>query len=279
MKNILRKISRGSIYTLVWSMALLVILPVLWVVFTSLKSNTEIILGPYVVPASLQFNNYVRAFIKAGIGKYTLNTFFVVGVSMCLMLLFSVPGAYSLARLNFKGSKLINGLYIACLFLQVNVLLVPLFILANKLQIYDNLLGLGLILASLQVPYMTFLLQGFMRGIPKDYEYAAMIDGCSYTGILINVVIPMSKPAIVTSAVLGFFAFFNEYILTLVMVPTDSKKTLSVGLANLYEVQRYATDWGALFAGLVIVLIPTVIIYAIGQDKLVKGMNVGGIKG
>ena len=122
-------------------------------------------------------------------------------------------------------------------------------------------------------------LTGFLRSIPRDYEEAAMIDGCGPFRILTSIIIPMCKPGIVTVCMISAMAAWNEYPVALVMVTDPTKATLPVGLANLYEIQRYATDWGALFAALVLALIPTVILFIVGQKQLVQGLSVGGVKG
>lgn len=260
--------------------ALTVVFPLLWDIVTSLKSNKEILTNPWTLPAVLQFDNYVRAFITARMGSYFFNSVFVVSVSMALLLLLVIPAAYSLSRLQLKRiSKLIGNIYIACLFLQINVLLVPIFLLMNKMNMLDSRLGLCVVMVATAIPFPTYLLMGFMKSISREYEYAAMIDGCSYFHILTKIIIPLSKPSIITVSILAFFQFFNEYILTFVVITSDEKMTLPVGLSNLYEIQRYATDWGALFAALVIMLVPTLLVYSVGQKSLTQGMSVGGLKG
>ena len=140
-------------------------------------------------------------------------------------------------------------------------------------------LALGVLYATMQFPFAIFLLTGFLRSIPRDYEEAAMIDGCGPFRILTSIIIPMCKPGIVTVCMISAMAAWNEYPVALVMVTDPTKATLPVGLANLYEIQRYATDWGALFAALVLALIPTVILFIVGQKQLVQGLSVGGVKG
>lgn len=257
-----------------------VVFPILWNLTTSFKTNTEIMTSPWSFPKVLQFENYIRAFTKARMADYFLNSVFVVALSMALLLILVVPAAYSLTRLNLKRlSKIITNIYIACLFLQVNVLLVSIFILMSKLNMVDSRVGLSIVMVATNIPFNTFFLAGFMKTISKEYEYAAMIDGCSHFSILTKIIVPLSAPAITTVSILSFFSFFNEYILTLVVISSDSKKTLPVGLANLYEVQRYATDWGALFAALIIMLAPVLVVYLFGQKSLTRGMGVGGLKG
>lgn len=265
-------------YCIVVFAAAMVIIPLAWVVMTSLKANNEVIAGPYVLPEVLQFDNYVRAFEKAQIGQYFLNTVLLVIVSMTLLLLLSVPAAYSISRIRFKGSKALLSTYIGCMFLQVNVLLVPIFLLVTDIGLYDTRLIVWVILATLQVPFSTFLLTNYMKNISKDYDHAAMIDGANHWRIMWHVIIPQSKPAIATVAVLSFMSFFNEYILTYILISDQSKWTIAVGITNLFEVEKTATDWSAMFASLVLVMIPTIIVYIIGQKALLGGMNVGGLK-
>ena len=122
-------------------------------------------------------------------------------------------------------------------------------------------------------------LQGFMSAVPRDYEESARIDGATNIQLLSRVMVPLAKPGIATITMLSAMGFWNEYPLALVLLTDDAKKTLPIGMANLFEVQKYATDWGALFAGLVIIMIPTMIIYLIGQRYLLQGIGAGGLKG
>lgn len=167
----------------------------------------------------------------------------------------------------------------AAIFIQATYIMIPLFLQMNKLNLLNSLTALGVLYATMQFPFAIFLLTGFLRSIPRDYEEAAMIDGCGPFRILTSIIIPMCKPGIVTVCMISAMAAWNEYPVALVMVTDPTKATLPVGLANLYEIQRYATDWGALFAALVLALIPTVILFIVGQKQLVQGLSVGGVKG
>ena len=133
--------------------------------------------------------------------------------------------------------------------------------------------------AVMQFPFCIFTLQGFMSAVPRDYEESARIDGATNIQLLSRVMVPLAKPGIATITMLSAMGFWNEYPLALVLLTEDAKKTLPIGMANLFEVQKYATDWGALFAGLVIIMIPTIIIYLIGQRYLLQGIGAGGLKG
>ena len=167
----------------------------------------------------------------------------------------------------------------AAIFIQATFIMIPLFLQMNLLHLLNNRTAIAVLYATMQFPFAIFVLVGFLKAIPKDYEEAAMIDGCGQFRILVKVIMPMAKAGIVTVCMISAMSSWNEFPVALVMLTDPKKQTLPVGLANLYEVQRYATDWGALFAALVLALIPTVIIFLVGQKQLIQGMNVGGLKG
>lgn len=258
--------------------AFLFLYPMMWNLWSSFKSNTEFLMAPFDFPKGIEIDNYVRAFTKANMGAYFLNSLYVVIAATALTLLFVIPISYVLARYKFKGSKIILNFFMCCIFIQATYIMVPLFLQLNTMNLLDNLTAMSLVYAVFRFPFSIFLLVGFMKGIPIAYEEAAQIDGCSRIRILISIIIPMAKPGIVTVGMLSAMAYWNEYPLALVLIQSEEKKTLPVGLANLYEVQQYATDWSALFAALIIVLVPTILIYLLGQKQLIGGVGMGGIK-
>lgn len=198
---------------------------------------------------------------------------------MILLLILVVPASYALSRFRFKLSKPINMLFMAGLFINSTYIVVPIFLLVNQFGLLDNRLMLCVIYAVTTLPFNIYLLTGFMQGIPTAYEEAAQIDGCGFFGTLFKIIIPMSKPGLVTIIMFAFMQYWNEYVLSLTLITSDHKKTLSVGLKNVMEMQKYATDWGAMFAGLVIVMLPTMIFYSLVQKKLTSGLSLGGLKG
>jgi N-acetylglucosamine transport system permease protein len=243
---------------------------------SSFKTNEEFLLSQTAFPKSLALDNYARAFQKASVGNYFMNSVFVVILAICFLLVFIVPTSYVLARFRFFGSRFIENIYMTCLF--VGAPLVPLYLLLFRLRMTDNLVWLSFIYAIGNFPFDIFLLSGYMRSIPKSYADAAYIDGCGNWGILLRVIVPLVRPGIATVTMLSAMGFWNEYMLALVLLRTEAIKTLPVGIAHLYAVQKRATDFGALFAALVIVLVPTIIIYLVGQKSLLRGIGVGGIK-
>lgn len=259
--------------------SLLVVVPILWAVATSFKTSAEYLADPWALPGKLQFDNYVNAFVKANMGDYFLNSIFVTVLSLVILFLLVVPASYALSRFTFKFSKTINLMFMAGLFISANYIVVPLFLNLQKINGLDNHLMLCVVYAATNLPFNIYLLSGFMKGIAYDYEEAAALDGCGYLKTLYLVIVPMCKPGLITVALFGFMSFWNEYMLALTLLTTPEKRTLSVGLKNLMEIQKFATDWGAMFAGLVLVMIPTMIFYALVQKKLTEGMGIGGLKG
>ncbi|MDR9854395.1 carbohydrate ABC transporter permease [Paenibacillus sp. VCA1] len=272
-------VRNGLLRILLVIQALAVAYPLLWNVMASFKTNEEVMESPWSLPKSLQWDNYVRAFTTAKIGDYMLNSVLVVVLSMIMLIIMAVPTAYVLGRMRFRGQKLISNLYMAGLFIGGVYIIVPLFILMNDLHMLDNRFWLSAVYATGTLSFSIYLLTGFMKSIPADFEEAAMIDGCGYFSTLFRIIMPMVRPGIITMVVFSFFDFWNEYVLAMTLVTSDAKKTIPIGLSNLMQIQQFATDWGSLFAGLVIVLVPTVVIYTLLQKKLTEGLMLGGVKG
>ena len=259
--------------------AIVMMFPLVWNIYSSFKTNTEFLTNAFALPGGLEWDNYVRAIAKSELGANIFNSLFVVLETLCILMLCAIPCSYCLVRYKFFGVKVITTVYMAAIFIQATYIMIPLFLQMNALGMLNNRAAMGFLYAAMQFPFAIFLMTGFMRSIPRDYEEAAMIDGCGPAGILRRVIIPMAKPGIVTVGMISAMSAWNEYPVALVMLTDSAKQTLPIGIANLYEIQKYATDWGALFAALVLALIPTVILFIIGQKQLLQGMNVGGLKG
>lgn len=258
---------------------LLFLYPLFWNLMSAFKTNKEYLTDPYALPVALNFDNFINAWEKANIAAYFGNSIFVVIFSTILLLILVIPISYVLSRYQFIGSRLISLMYMACIFLQATYIMIPLFLELQAIHGLNNLPVLCVVYAVMQFPFCIFTLQGFMSSVPRDYEESARIDGATNLQLMLKVMVPLAKPGIATITMLSAMGFWNEYPLALVLLTDDAKKTLPIGMANLFEVQKYATDWGALFAGLVIIMVPTVIIYLIGQRYLLQGIGAGGLKG
>lgn len=274
--NFLRKLPMRIILLLFTAM---VVGPLLWTFTMSFKTSREILTDPWALPLGLALENYVNAFVKAKMSEYFLNSIGISILSTVILMAVSVPAAYALSRYKFRGNRFISNIYMSFIFVQGTYLMVPLFLQMMEFKMLDNRFWLSVVYAVVRFPFNIFLMGGFLRAIPKEYEEASVIDGCSHFQTMIHIMLPMAKSGMATVVMLAAIAYWNEYPLALIMIQSDAKKTLPIGLANLFEVQKYATDWGALFAALVIVMIPSGLVYLLGHKKLTSGLSVGGVKG
>ncbi len=283
------KVVKVFIYIALLMLAISIIVPVAWVFMASVKENSEFYGNPWTLPKGLYFQNFADAFEKASMGSYMVNSVIVTVLALILLLVIALPAAYTLARYKFMGSKLLNIAFMAGLFINVNYIVVPIFLMlvdADKVMkswfgsglFLNNLFITALVYASTALPFTIYLLSGFFVTIPKDYEEAAFVDGSGYFRTMVTIMMPMAKPSIITVILFNFLSFWNEYIISMTLL-TKENKTLPVGLMQLMQAQKAAANYGQLYAGLVIVMLPTLILYMMMQKKLTQGMSLGGLKG
>lgn len=273
------------IYLCLAIFALSIIIPVAWVFMASIKTNPEFYGNPWALPLGLYLDNFKDAWSAANMGDYFINSLVVTATALAILLIISLPFSYILARMNFKGRKFVNSYVKAGLFINLSYIVIPIFLMVRNVSkflptsLLNNRFVLALIYASTAVPFTVYLLTNFFSAISKSYEEAAYIDGAGYFRTMIDIMIPMAKPAVITVILFNFLSFWNEYILALTLMTDPEKRTLPVGLINLQQAARGAANYGRLYAGLVIVMIPTLIIYILVQKQLTEGMMVGGDKG
>ncbi len=276
-------------YVALITLAITIIVPVAWVFLASIKENAEFYKNPWSLPDGFYFQNFVEAFVEANMGEYLLNSIIVTGLSLAILLVVALPAAYVLSRFEFLGSNFLNSVVKAGLFINVSYIAVPIFLMlldwdgSFRMMFGDsfflnNRFMLAVIYASTALPFTIFLLSSYFQTLPTDFEEAASIDGAGYFRTMFSVMLPMAKPSIIIVILFNFLLFWNEYILALTLMPGDNK-TLPVGLLNLMAAERAAVNYGPMYAGMVIAMLPTIILYIIVQKRLTQGMTVGGLKG
>ena len=284
------KAGKIGIYVVLIILAITIIVPIAWVFMASLKENEQFYGSPWTLPNGLHFENFVQAWQEADMGSYMLNSVIVTALGIGLLIIISLPAAYVLARFKFKTSRFWNVLFMAGLFINVNYIVVPIFLMLVDADSFlqstlghgfflNNLFILALIYASTALPFTIYLLSGYFKSLAKDYEEAAYVDGAGYFRTMIQVIFPMAKPSIITIILFNFLSFWNEYIISMTMLTKPTLKTLPVGLMNLMAAQKSAVQYGRMYAGLVLVMLPTLILYMCVQKQLTEGMTVGGLKG
>ncbi|MBS5113343.1 MAG: carbohydrate ABC transporter permease [Coprobacillus cateniformis] len=282
--NNVDRLYKVFIYVALITLAISIIVPVAWVFMASIKENKEFYTNPWALPAGFYFQNFINAFEKASMGSYFFNSVISTALALVILLVVSLPASYVLARYKFKGKRILNTLFMAGLFINVNYIVVPIFLMLmgwddalNISFFLDNIVVLAVVYAATAIPFTVYLLSSYFQTLPKAYEEAALIDGCGYFKTMIKVMIPMAKPSIVTVILFNFLAFWNEYIIALTLM-SGSNRTLPVGLLALMQASRGKAEYGMMYAGLVIVMLPTLILYIMVQKKLTQGMTLGGLK-
>lgn len=279
------------VYVVLGLLAVSILVPVAWVFMASIKENSEFYGNPWKLPMGIHWQNFVDAWTKAHMGEYMLNSVLVTAIALCILLVVALPAAYVLSRFKFRLRKLINVLFMGGLFINVNYIVVPIFLMfvdADKALrgwglngfFLNNIFIVALVYAATALPFTIYLLSGYFVTLPKAYEEAAYIDGASHAQTMVQIIFPMAQPSIITVVLFNFLAFWNEYIIAMTLLSDpNGPKTLSVGLMNLMKAQNAAAQYGQMYAGLVMVMLPTLILYICVQKKLTKGMTLGGLKG
>ena len=279
------------IYFVLCMLAISIVVPVAWVFMASIKENREFYGNPWTLPEGIYWQNFVDAWNKAAMGEYMINSVIVTALSIILLLVIALPAAYGLSRFNFKGKKFLNTAFMAGLFIIVNYIVVPIFLmlrdgdnfikkLGGEGFLLNNLFVLSVVYAATALPFTIYLLSGYFVTLPHDYEEAAYIDGAGFFTTMIQIIFPMAKPSIITVVLFNFLSFWNEYIISMTLMSSaKGPKTLPVGLLNLMQAQQSAAEYGMMYAGLVLVMLPTLILYMLVQKQLTEGMTVGGLKG
>ena len=284
-------IFKAFVYVALITLAVLIIVPVAWVFLASIKQNREFYGNPWALPASFYWQNFVDAWNSASMGSYMINSVIVTALGLALLLVIALPAAYCLSRFQFVGRKLLNTCFMAGLFINVNYIVVPIFLMLKDGDVWlkkivgegfllNNLFVLALVYASTALPFTVYLLSGYFATLPHDFEEAAYIDGAGYGSTMVHIIFPMAQPSIITIILFNFLSFWNEYIISMTLMSSATgQRTLPVGLLNLMQAQQSSAQYGILYAGLVLVMLPTLILYICVQKKLTQGMTVGGLKG
>lgn len=254
--------------------------PVIYAVIGSFKTNQELTLGGRFFPSSWRYENYRTAFIEANFLKYTLNSIVVAAGSMLLALATTSCAGYVLARYDFAGKKLVAGLYLAFMFVSIGaVSLQPIFLLLRSLGLTKSLAGLVLAVTGAQTANV-FLVMGYVRGIPRELDEAAIIDGCGIAGIFTHVTVPLMRPILGVVALFSFRNAWNDYVTTLVMtIPHPDFMTLSVAVAQLKYSVNAAAEWHIMLAGASIAILPILVVYLFTNKQFIAGLTAGSLKG
>jgi N-acetylglucosamine transport system permease protein len=285
---------RAVTYVLLIIWAIMVLFPMGWSVMSSFKSEAEILTNPWALPEAWLFENFSRAWQKASIGDYIFNTFIIIIPGIFFTLLLSAMAAYVFARYDFRGKGLLFNMFLIGMMFPVFLALVPLFLVLKYIgdwtgiPMLNTYYGTSIVYIAYSLSWTIFFMTGFFKTLPKEISEAAVIDGATHAQTFFQVMLPLAKPGLVSAAIFNFLGQWNQFILPTVLLSSANENAeaggrtmyvISQGLYYLQNQQRYQSDMGALFAAVTIVMVPTLIVYVIFQDKIEKGLTVGAVKG
>jgi len=265
--------------------ALVVLVPLVWILASSLKTNEEIYNDPFGLPGELRLGVYVDAWRQANIGAFFTNTVIVVSGGVVLTMLLSVMTAYVMARYPFPGSRALYWLYLVGMTFPVFLAIVPLVRIVQALGLFASNLGLVLVYAAFSLPFSIFFLTGFFRTLPKELAEAAFLDGAGHFGVFFRIMLPLARPGLISIGVFNVLGQWNQFLLPQVLNPQQDEErsnfVLSQGLAALALGENYETSptsMAQLFAGLIISLLPVLIVYVLFQRQVQEGLSAGALK-
>jgi ABC-type glycerol-3-phosphate transport system permease component len=254
------------------------ILPLLWMLSTSLKPPREVLATPpTLIPMAPTFENFARLLTQTAFVTYLVNSVLVSGLTVLLTMAVGASGAYSLTRFPFPGRESIARLILCTYMFAPIMIVVPIYILARRLGIVDTHTALVLSYSSFCLPFSLWLLRAFFQSIPIELEEAAHVDGAGRLRALLYVVAPLALPGVIATSIFTFTLAWNDYIFTRILIISDELKTLPVGVQDLFSAA--VVDWGLVMAAGMLITIPALAFFMAVQRHLVAGWGTGGLKG
>lgn len=262
-------------HVLLIAWTIVVAVPLIWVFISSFKTTKQILDNPFSLPAKLDFTNYVNAWNGSGIGSYFVNTLIVVGFALIIVMILGAMCAYVLARFKFFGARGIYWLMLAGLTFPPFLAIVPLFKILQTIGLLNTLPGLILTYVAFALPFTVFFLYSFFQGLPNEIYEAAQVDGASEWRTFFQVMLPMATPGMAAVAIFNFLGLWNQFLLPVALNSDQSNYVLTQGMAQFASQAGYSVDFGALYAAVVITVVPVLIVYIFFQRQLQGSVSQG----
>jgi fucose transport system permease protein len=252
--------------------------PLIWLLLASFKeSNLELQQNPFGLPENWMFINYYNAMVKAKLPSLFMHSIIVATFAVLLNLIVASMTSFVISRENFKGKAIVFTVLVAGILLPIISFMVPYFSIITKLRLYDSLLALILVYSTINIPISVFLLTSFMDSIPVELEEAATIDGANFTQRFTKVIIPLSQTGLATAGTFCFIYAWNEFIMALLLTSSESSRTLQLGIR--FFTSQFVTDYTAMYAAIVITIIPSILVYFFFHNRIISGLTAGAVKG
>ena len=265
------------IYAFLVILAIIYIVPLLWVLITSLKDDSTLMLSPWAMPAKIEWGNYEFAWTKGHLGTAMLNSLIVCSITLVVSMLFGSMAAFAIAKLRWKLSKLSLYYFLIGMMIPIHTILIPLFVQFSGWKMSNTLIGIIIPYITFSLPITIYIMVGFFEGIPNELFEAACIDGCSVYKMFGTVAIPLAKTGFMVTGLMSFVSNWNELLLAMVFISDEAKKTLPVSLTKF--VGPYHTNYCQMFEAIMIAIVPTIIAYVAFANQIVEGLTAGAVKG
>ncbi|MCP2263747.1 carbohydrate ABC transporter permease [Promicromonospora thailandica] len=266
-------LNRVVVNVVLWGYAVVALVPLLVMVWNSVRSDQELVSEPLGLPHAPSFDAYRAAWVEASFSTYFLNSVLVTVASVALSTAVSLLAAYALARSRSRLMAVIEQVFVSGLMMPVFLMIVPIFYLLDTIGLASTRTGLILVYAAVSVPFSVFVLATFLRQLPDELEDAARIDGAGPLRTFWSVLLPLVRPAVATVVVFRFVPIWNDFFYPLILVRDRASYTLPVGLTTFFG--EYQTSWSTLFAGLVIATLPLVVLFLVATRQIVAGLTAG----
>lgn len=272
-----RRFGSGIVWTLLTVYGILTLYPFYWLVISAFKTNEEFYSRPFGLPGKWNVENFSNAWESSKLGTAFGNSLVVSVGSLILTLFIAALASFILARFQFRWKGLIMTFFVVGMLIPIHSTLVPLFILMKQMSLLNTYWALILPYTAFALPTAIFVLTAYLTSIPRDIEEAAFMDGTGLWGLFTRIMLPMSIPALSTVTILSFLHAWNDFSFALVFINKTGLKTLPLAIANFAD--GYQTDYGLTLAAMTLSVIPTIILYLIFQEQVMKGMTAGAVKG
>ncbi|MBU9714315.1 carbohydrate ABC transporter permease [Evansella tamaricis] len=274
----LSKITSWVLFILLSVLAVVQLLPLVWLFFFSLKNNQEVFnLSPLAFPTEPKWENYVTVWTQGNINTYFFNSVWITAASVLLTVFVASFVTFAITRMKWKWNKLVLGLFMVAMMIPIHSTLIPLFSFYTTIGIMNHPLALIITYSAFNLPITIMILLGFYYTLPREVEEAAIMDGCSVHRLFFTIILPMTKPVLATTAIINMIYNWNEYVFVNTFISSDRFKTLTVGIQNF--IGQYSTDWGAIGATLMISIIPILLAFFVLSNRIVEGITSGSVKG
>ena len=266
----------GRIFIWFWVLGTIWVLA--WIIVAAFKRNDTVFANLWALPDTAEPGNFSDAWGLLNLTRASINTLATVGGATLLTMLVGSPAAYALSRLGFRGANGLTSFFAIGIAVPVHAIIIPLFLGVSKVGLANSLVGLTLTYVGVSIPFAVFLMTGFFRSLPSELEESAAMEGAGPVRIFVSVMLPLARPGLVATSLIVAVGLWNEFLLALTLTFDTDKRTIGVGLLNTFGAMRYTSNWVGLFAAVVIMLAPLILLYAWMSRRIIEGLTVGATK-